>query len=82
MNILSLDVGGTFIKWGVMNESVEILKQGKVVTPRTCLDDFLNSIKKIVELNQEFSIVGLSFSLPGTMDAQRSQRCNLEILEM
>jgi len=69
LNILSLDVGGTFIKWGVMNESVEILKQGKVVTPRTCLDDFLNSIKKIVELNQEFSIVGLSFSLPGTMDS-------------
>lgn len=69
MNILSLDVGGTFIKWGVMNERAEMLKQGKVATPRTCLDDFLISIEEIVEVNQNFLIAGLSFSLPGTMDS-------------
>ncbi len=31
-NILVFDIGGTFVKWGILNESYEIIKQGKFPT--------------------------------------------------
>lgn len=65
MKILTFDVGGTFIKWALLN-NYEIKSKGKVPTPKTNFDDFLDALKGIV--SQFKDIEGLAFSLPGTID--------------
>lgn len=65
MKLLSFDVGGTFIKWAYM-DSYTILKQGKVPTPKTNFEDYLNALQSVV--NQFEDVKGLAFSLQGTID--------------
>ena len=45
MNILVIDVGGTFIKFAWMNKNAQILDKGKVPPPLDCLDSFLDVIE-------------------------------------
>ena len=65
MKIIAFDVGGTFIKWAFMND-LEIMEKGKVPTPKTCFEDYLNTLQGVVEKFE--GIEGLAFSLPGTID--------------
>ena len=67
MKILVIDVGGTFIKFAVMNESAEILERGKVPTPLDSHEDFIN---KIVEIYKSVEVEGLALSLPGVIDSE------------
>ncbi|MDO4467240.1 MAG: ROK family protein [Bacillota bacterium] len=63
--IVTFDVGGTFIKWALM-EDLAIVEKGKVPTPRTNFEDYLEALKSVVEKFED--IEGLAFSLPGTID--------------
>lgn len=68
--ILTFDVGGTFIKYGLMNDLGEISQTNKVATPRESFTAFLAEIRLIVaDYSQE--IKGLAFSLPGTIDSEQ-----------
>lgn len=69
MNILTFDVGGTFIKYALMNEQVEILEKGKVKTPRDSQSSFLMALKSIID--QYDNLSGLAFSIPGMLDADK-----------
>lgn len=68
LNVLTFDVGGTFIKWAIIDEQLSFLDSGKIPTPRTNLDDFLDAIHSVVTQNIGRQIKGIAFSLPGTMD--------------
>lgn len=69
MNIIALDVGGTFIKHALMNEEGTILSQGKVPTPRKeDQEAFLKSIDGIV--NGYKDVEGIAMSLPGTINIE------------
>lgn len=46
-NILVIDVGGTYIKYGVYNMTTQVLGLiDKVKTPMSGLEDFIETIKK------------------------------------
>ena len=68
MKILSVDVGGTYTKYAVMSENAEIFLQGKIDTPKTNHEDFLQMITKLFQENE---VEGIAISLPGIIDAER-----------
>lgn len=67
MNVVALDVGGTFIKHALMREDAHIYAQGRVPTPRTSQKEFLACIQSILEGYQNWE--GITISLPGTIDS-------------
>lgn len=67
--ILSFDVGGTFIKWGLVKD-FQIIEKGKVPTPMDSFEVFLETIKPIVS---KYEPEALAFSLPGTMNPEKTQ---------
>ena len=68
---LSFDVGGTAIKFGILNEQGEILKQGKIDTPstRSAFIELIISVKNA--LNAQYKLLGVAFSMPGFVNSQR-----------
>lgn len=64
--ILSIDVGGTFIKYGFFDKDYVIYDKGKINTPKTSVEAFLRGIQEIIA---KFPAVeGLAISLPGFVD--------------
>ena len=68
MKIFVADVGGTFIKYAVMNETAEIFERGKIPTPLESHEEFLQEIVKLYKLSD---CEGIAISLPGIIDAER-----------
>lgn len=66
---LSIDVGGTAIKYALMNEESTILSKGDIPTPKTNLNDFIQAIVDIYEKHKDVS--GIAMSAPGRIDANR-----------
>jgi predicted NBD/HSP70 family sugar kinase len=63
MNCLSFDVGGTTIKYGVIDESYKILKKDKIPTPGD-ENQFIKSLSNIIKENLS-SISKVSVAMPG-----------------
>ncbi|NQX83507.1 MAG: ROK family protein [Mycoplasmataceae bacterium] len=64
--ILSIDIGGTSIKFGLLDRKPNLFKKGMIPTP-------LNSYKKLIEeltnlFNKFENIEGISISLPGVIE--------------
>lgn len=68
MKILAADVGGTFIKYAVMDEDANFFQRGKIPTPLDNRKNFFNAIKNIYK---KFSVEGIALSLPGVIDSAR-----------
>lgn len=66
--ILVFDVGGTFIKFAVMNERAEIFQRGKIPTPLNSRADFFDAIYKIYK---SVEVEGVAISIPGVIDSER-----------
>ena len=49
MNYLVMDVGGSAIKYALMNDSLEMIEKSSVKTPMDSLDSFKNVVKDIYE---------------------------------
>lgn len=47
-SVLAIDIGGTFIKYGLIHENYQISNKGKVKTPNTTTEDFFKRIKKFI----------------------------------
>ena len=69
MKYLSIDAGGTFIKYAWLDEKANILSQGKKPTPRTTKEDFLAVIKEIWG-HESDEKCGICLSLPGTINTK------------
>lgn len=69
MKILTFDVGGTFIKYALMNEQSDILEKGKIATPQESQEAFFQALDTIVHRYE--GLEGLALSLPGIMDAPK-----------
>ena len=63
MNCLSFDVGGTTIKYGIVNDRYEVLLKDKIPTPKD-EEKFLESISEIIQKNIE-NISKVSIAMPG-----------------
>ena len=69
MKLLAIDVGGTEIKYGLVDEGFRITDNNYVPTPLESLEGFLNTIYGIY---QGFSdqVKGIAMSLPGFIDTE------------
>lgn len=68
-NYLTIDVGGTNIKYALMNESGEISEKGEVPTPYDGLETFIDTLKNIYDSFKDKNVEALAMSAPGKIDA-------------
>lgn len=72
MNYLVFDVGGSAIKYALINDNLEILDRGNVPTPK----DTLSAFKQVIaEIYQKYAdqIEGIAMSLPGLINKQTNR---------
>lgn len=67
MKKLVIDVGGTFIKYALMDMDCVIYDQGKVETPIDTKEHFLDAIESIYNQYKN-EVDGMAFSLPGNIN--------------
>lgn len=65
---LAIDIGGTFIKYALMDTAGNILTKNKKPSKTTNLADFEQSLYSIMEEHDLSSIKGIAISCPGTVD--------------
>lgn len=77
MKTISIDIGGTFIKWAVLDEKLNIVEKGKFET--LAFSNKVNGIIKNVsekanELKEKYNdIFGMGISLPGAIDSNSGE---------
>ena len=70
MNILTIDVGGTAIKYAVMNEELNIAAKGSIHTPQEDFEIFIECLYDIYEEHKN-EVEGISISMPGFIDSEK-----------
>lgn len=68
MELLTLDVGGTLIKYAWMSDQGEIKSQGNIPTPYENQEAFLSCIQELWD-DHPTEKQGIAISLPGTIDS-------------
>ncbi len=64
-----IDVGGTAIKYALMDEEYKFLEKGEVPTPQDTLENYLNTLENLI-LPWKDQISGVACSMPGQIDAK------------
>lgn len=67
---LVLDIGGSSIKYALIQENLEILEKYKETVPLNTLEDFVEKIGSIYDLFSS-QINGIAISMPGIIDPDR-----------
>lgn len=67
---LTLDVGGSAIKYACIQEDLTIIEKSSVPTPMDTLDNFIETIGHIYD-QYENQISGMAISMPGIIDPER-----------
>lgn len=79
---LSLDIGGTNTKFGILTESGDILFKDKFSTVRN-KENFYSIIKEMTEkYKKEMNIKGLALSVPGIIDTEKGYTVTAGALSM
>ena len=61
--LFTIDIGGTFIKYGLMDADYQLIRTDKIPTPST-IEDFWQGLEGIVAPVRE-EIEGIAISCPG-----------------
>ena len=75
---IGIDLGGTFIKYGIVNEDGEIIEKEKVATPAGC--GYAETVEAIATATNGLAnqngvpICGLGIGAPGVVDGEKVQR--------
>ena len=69
MKILSVDIGGTFIKYALMGEDGGIGEKGKLPTPQSGHGELIEAIASLYEKFRTSE--GIAISMPGIIDSRR-----------
>lgn len=67
MDYLAFDIGGSFVKYGIISKDNAIFSRGKFPTPRNSKEEFLKKIKEVYEQCKE-DVSGIAVSMPGKID--------------
>lgn len=69
---IAIDIGGSFIKFGVLNEQYEILFKDKIETPqKATIGDLYSTLDNIIKpLLLDYAIQGIAVSAPGVVTDQ------------
>ncbi len=70
MKLLAFDVGGTEIKYAVVEEALAISDKGYVPTPTDGFDSFVSRIKEIY-LPYKDTVEGIAMCLPGAVNVEK-----------
>lgn len=62
--VFGIDIGGTSVKWALMNEAFEVLERGSVRTDFTSADDVVSTLLELVEPYRD-RIAAVGISAPG-----------------
>lgn len=66
-----LDVGGSSIKYALMDETGVFLEKSSVPTPKASLDLFMDTVDSIVkDLREDKRLKGLAVSMPGAVNVE------------
>ena len=71
MYYVVFDIGGSFVKYALMDRSGEITFKGKFKTPKKSFDDLLNNLCRIVDAVNMEQLRGISICLPGVVDSDQ-----------
>ena len=72
---IGIDLGGTFIKYGIVNEDGEIIEKGKVATPAGC--GYAETVEIIISVAGKISaehgapVCGLGIGAPGVVGGEK-----------
>ncbi|MGY3777776.1 ROK family protein [Isobaculum melis] len=69
---LVFDIGGTFIKYSLMNQHGKIIKKDKVASPKSCYDTFLQLFFSIIQIHRK-DIIGIAMSCPGIIQPNNGE---------
>ena len=69
MKVMVFDVGGTEIKYSVMDDSMNYYESGSVPTPSDSQEHFLETMAEIYRPHRD-EVDGIALSLPGFIDAE------------
>lgn len=72
MKKLVFDIGGSSIKYALMDDEATLYERGKVPTPQDSLAHFIEVLKSIYDMYKE-QIDGIALSIPGTVDSKTGQ---------
>ena len=67
--LLAADIGGTFIKYAVMDQDMHFLEKGKIPTPRTCGEDLVETLGSLYDRAGDVS--GFAICMPGIVDSEK-----------
>ncbi len=67
--ILAIDIGATYIKYGIVDDDYLITAQNKVLTPKQSLETLLEALDAVVEEFRECA--GIAIAAPGTIDQKQ-----------
>lgn len=70
-NYLSIDIGGTQIKYGIFDRSGNLIEHGRLKTPTSGQSEFTKSIYQLIEKYIN-TVRGVAFSVPGRVHPDTS----------
>ena len=70
MNCLAFDVGGTNVKYGLIDKDLNILMSNSIFTPKN-EESFIAEISKIINENIQ-ELTSVSIAMPGFIDQSNS----------
>jgi predicted NBD/HSP70 family sugar kinase len=68
---LVLDIGGTFIKYAIMDREAQFIEQGKVPAQTGSEEEMLASLADLREAVAAFDYEGVAISMPGRIDTAK-----------
>lgn len=71
MKYLVIDVGGSAIKYALMNKQAEIIESNQLTTPTDSFTSFRTTLEGLYQHYKE-QIAGIAFSLPGSSIVNRA----------
>ncbi len=67
MKCLVLDFGGTFLKYGLMDEQAELTEKGQIAAPVGSVGEYVDAVKTLYDRYQS-EVSGVAISMPGMLD--------------
>ena len=68
-NFMVFDIGGTAVKWSVIDTEGNIKESGKIGIAPTVEEFFDRLAKKTNECKDDFRVEGIAISSPGAVDS-------------
>lgn len=68
-NYIAFDIGGSSVKWSIINLNGEFLENGKISIHKTIEEFFKAIADKVNELKDKYQLEGVAISAPGAVDS-------------